>query len=257
MFSAELEDLENNMKPITSTPRALRDFISFSEAAFDTEYSLKLKSVQMKSEEGNKQNIVAQEVSSISVEPESEEPKQKEDTHVWNSELTDESQSKADSNTFSFREDVIHKTMIRAVKRFYTKLFKQEFPKLFRKRIINVRVFEILDALEKMCETYIGSECSASIAEFLLKFLGLKPKNIMQYSFSADKRAEIAISCMYNYSYGKFAKLCKVREFCLLFEHLYENHLDVVFEAEKKTLKLHNGVYRGAFQNLYVQCKDN
>ena len=216
---------------------------------------MKLKSVQAKGEDITKE--IDNEVSSISVEPESEEPKIKEKSEMWNSEIVDPTQISSESNTFSFREDVIHKTMIRAVKRFYTKLFKQENPKLFRKRIVNVRVFEILDALEKMCETYIGSECSATMAEFLLKFLGLKPKNVMQYSFSADKRAEIAISCMYNYSYGKFVKLCKVREFWLLFEHLYENHLDLVFEAEKKTLKLHNDVYREAFQNLYVQCKDN
>lgn len=189
----------------------------------------------------------------------SEEDKDHQDSSCWESNVLTTLNSNLDNpqKALSIREDVVHKTMIRAVKRFYLKLFKQQNIKLFRKRIVNSRVQDILKALSKMCETFSGTENPDDLAEFLLKFLALKPKNYMQYSFASEKNAELAITCMYNYSYGKFAKLCTVKEFSLLFVNLYENHSEEVFEAEKKTLKLHSEIYARAFQSLYSKCKRN
>ena len=52
------------------------------------------------------------------------------------------------------REDVVNKTILRAIRRFYLKLFKSENLKLVRKRFRNVKSYEFYEAIRKLIKKH-------------------------------------------------------------------------------------------------------
>ena len=77
--------------------------------------------------------------------------------------------------------------MLRMMKRFYSALFKFHNTKLFNRRLTNVPLATILNALSEFVEVYIPLAPVEEMAEFMLNFLKIHCKD----PFSNESQASI------------------------------------------------------------------
>lgn len=74
------------------------------------------------------------------------------------------------------RQDVVNKTMLRMVRRFYHRLFIQDNKKLLKKRYRNVEFSTTLEACKEIVKTYLKIDNRPGLPLFLLLFIGIKYK---------------------------------------------------------------------------------
>ena len=137
------------------------------------------------------------------------------------------------------RDDVVNKTILRAIRRFYLKLFKRENPKLVRKRFRNVRSNVFYEAIQKMVKKHIAPQLNSdshiinklsytplsntqncgnehnkfySLIVFLFRFIGFKSKDNRKYRNEDEERGQQIQSWMYNYSNPKFIKVWSIEK---------------------------------------------
>ena len=135
------------------------------------------------------------------------------------------------------REDVVYKTIIRSVRRFYLKLFKDENPLLIRKRFRNVKSAVFYEAIKKMINRHINVQISSNLDTknslhtnassdqlswshinkdldtlivFMFRFIGFKPKDKKKYGVEDEAIGKQVQSWMYNYSYPKFIQIWSI-----------------------------------------------
>lgn len=62
---------------------------------------------------------------------------------------------------------------------------------------------------------------------------------------------------MYKYSIKKFEKLNEIPEFAFLFNYIYDNYQEELFEAEENTLKKWRNDYQRQLDSIHRMLSDN
>lgn len=103
---------------------------------------------------------------------------------------------KSGSNSkLATRDDVVNKTLLRSIKRFYLNKFKAENKKLVRDRFKNTKVEAFLEVLEEMCVKEFPNHKNPNLlAQYMMIFLGLKPGNRFQYNQNIASKACQAVN---------------------------------------------------------------
>ena len=175
------------------------------------------------------------------------------------------------------RDDVMNKTMLRAIRRFYSNLFKRDNSRIIRKRFRNATSDEFIIAIKDLIKKYIlpnvntmlnemnrsssdldylsrllehdDSEELNNLAVFLMRFIGFKPKDCTKYGRDIEAKGEQIQSCMYSYSYPKFLDICNINELKIIFKCTFMYHLEKILK-EDKTLLIKRKEYMTAFKNF-------
>ena len=98
------------------------------------------------------------------------------------------------------RSDVVNKTLLRAVKRFYYTKFKILEKSMVKRRFKNAKTTDILDALVKFWQQQFQNlkfKINYELfAEFMMLFLGIKSNSTYKFDPSIFKKAKQALECM-------------------------------------------------------------
>ena len=86
-------------------------------------------------------------------------------------------------------QDIVRKSSIRMVKRFFHRIFMEENKKMAKRRFVNVKFTEVLNAFKKMIRKYLRIENSERLALFLLRLLSINPKRDPNTNSEAEKNA--------------------------------------------------------------------
>ena len=141
---------------------------------------------------------------------------------------------------------------------------KERTRKLLNRRFSNISSSEFLTALHKLITKHIlwgqneineikiyqsnPSHDSINLAKynidpdnisdlviFLFRFIGLKSKDKIVYSEDIESKGRLAQDWMYHYSNSKLTKLFEVPEFKILFQYVYYNHLESMFNNDSRS----------------------
>lgn len=167
------------------------------------------------------------------------------------------------------KEDVNNKIILRAIRRFYQSIYKDDNVMHIRKRFRNVTSAEFYQGIEDLLKTYIlpnkddmstiqvsptwlddTHEDFWSLAVFLFRFIGFKPKDNLKYNKDIEQKGQQMQSCLYNYSHPKMLKILDLSEFQILFEYAYTFHLDEILD-DNKTLRVNKRTYRLVFDRMH------
>ena len=168
------------------------------------------------------------------------------------------------------RETIVYKAVLRAIRRFYLKIFKSENKKLVKRRYTNVYSEEFVAALDKIIVLKVLPEIQSDVdsqnskysfelselnhdptwpsdlAIFLYRFIGFKSKDERKYSKDIELKGDLIQNWLYRYSNLKLDKLLNVLEFRILFQYVYYFHFDSMFEKDA-TLSSNIEEYSKAF----------
>lgn len=133
-------------EPICSTPKANLNYMTFTQTMRD-----------LKNDEESKHNPDSEDTpmnseSSNSADEmkDSEGPESDHHSDQSGNENKPSSQNDSPKLPQSKRKDVMNKTILRVIKRFYCRIFKRMFPKLFKQRIVNVSFEKLHSAMNEM-----------------------------------------------------------------------------------------------------------
>ena len=153
----------------------------------------------------------------------------------------------------NLRSDVVNKTLLRAIKRFYSNKFKIAQKIMVRKRFRNIKTTEILDALAEFWKQQFHNLKLQieyeSLAEFMMLFLDIKPKSTYKFDKSNSIMGALVQDCMRKYSFEKFRALQKSRELRILIVKIYKEDLDELF-WETKAMEMNRERYIEAIEDI-------
>ena len=88
------------------------------------------------------------------------------------------------------RQDVIKKSTLRMIKRFYHRIFLKENERLSRRRFKNVQFFEIYNAAKRLVKKYFKiDEDKEDLARFIAKIIGVNSSDQPMAEGKIDKEA--------------------------------------------------------------------
>ena len=111
------------------------------------------------------------------------------------------SKNNSSKKSFSDREDVINKGLLRSIRRFYLHEFKKDNPSIVQQRYIQVSASTMLNGFKTTCRRFFGGIPNLQkIPQFLMIISGIKPMNKYPFSKRILKKGEHVSSAMYKYS---------------------------------------------------------
>lgn len=153
------------------------------------------------------------------------------------------------------REDVVVKSVLRAIKKYFLKQFQEHNRKLVRKRIRNIPTRDLLAGLKKMLVAIMGDLPTVDdLAYFLLIILGLKRSKQKVHDQKIEENGLLFIACTKNnYSSAKYNELVKVREVGQLVNHIFTRDLDSFFDGQKGC-PFNSEIHRSVFLTMKEKC---
>ena len=153
------------------------------------------------------------------------------------------------------RQDVVNKTLLRAVKRFYSIKFKSFQKSMVNERLTNAKTSDMLDVLDKFWQQQLQDSKFKinyrQMAEFMMLFLDIKPQSTYKFDNSILAKAEQALDCIKRYSSQKFRKIQQIRELRILIIHIHSYDIDEFF-SRSKTMEINFSRYISAIEEFIV-----
>ena len=167
--------------------------------------------------------------------------------HTWDKSFVKiERASKNES--LATREDVVNKTILRWLKRFYLRKLYELGKNINRRNFKKNPTREIIDTLKETSMTLFGASwVNDNLIHFLLIILRLKPNKKITFDKDVEEKGLKVASCMYKYSNLKFSELFAIKELKFLFNFMIDNFYDEVIELEK-TIKANQSKYEETIQ---------
>ena len=154
----------------------------------------------------------------------------------------------------SLRQDVVTKTLLRAIRRVFFYEFKANNIQLFRKRIVNVPVKRLTKATKQMCERmFKHTEVNDSFVAFMQTFLRFKQvstKNIWEESYNKSMQVE---DCLFKFSMAKFKKIINIPELQACIRLVTREHKEQMFQNEA-VLQNNRELYENVLDILQAYC---
>lgn len=162
--------------------------------------------------------------------------------------------------SLSLRRDVVNKTILRVLRRYFTQIFKGIFPKKFKTKESKKTWY--LEYIKSMCTTIFGRE-NEHIAEIQFYMASMvQPDNMKESNFaefSLDKEQfDVFHSCLYKYSHTKMVNLLKIKPIGLIYQYFYNGPLDQILMSEASVRK-NSDVYLVAlkeFNDIFTGAAD-
>jgi len=153
----------------------------------------------------------------------------------------------------STRRDVVSKTILRIMKRYFVQIFKEMYPKLKLK--VN-SIEEYLESAKQFLSTLNGEISSNDhIKYFIAQMVSLKLTAKFEVNNQMKGSLKLLDSCLYSYSDKAMNKLFKDSSAKILFNYFFENG-QRFFGAEKNVVK-NLSEYSCALKGIYVQFNNS
>ena len=167
-------------------------------------------------------------------------------------EIPSKSNSQKESGSeFSQRRDVVNKTILRNMRRFFLKQFNDMFEYTTKKR--NKGTGYYLACVDQLLETLFPAMQDPTERDEVAFYLGalLYPKDMKRSKGTSRLKREVdkVYASLYSYSHAKLNKLIRVRTFGRLFGLFCTNTDEAEFEQGPTVLK-NKEVYVEALQSL-------
>ena len=173
---------------------------------------------------------------------------------VAQTEVSQNNKSWSNKNRWlHLRSDVVNKTLLRAVKRFYSNRFKIMQKSIVKNKSKNASKPDILDVMTQFWQEQF--ECLKLkvdyrlLAQFMILFLNIKTKSVHKLGKLISSRAKNTLDCARKYSIEKFKELQKWRELKILIVKIYDYDLEEIF-SQAKTMEMNRDRYIEAIEDL-------
>lgn len=169
-------------------------------------------------------------------------------TKVLNLDFISESDSSTPKNSSSKqrggrrrprnRKDVVFKTILRSVRRFYSKLFKSLYPKSFSKANPKHTIASQIEVVKNICEQLFPESQHIESTTYLVTCMvnhklyessvriGLVPPKIKQ-------QVHDLFECLYSFKMGKFKEVTSNKAVKELFTTMLSHGVDSIIQSEK------------------------
>ena len=170
---------------------------------------------------------------------ESSSSKDKEIEPEWSKDSQISSSSDYESGTKAqrllwWRDDVVNKTLLRCIKRFYLNEFKSRNKEIVRKRYVNTSSELLLDRVESLCsDLFPNIKKRDLLSQFMFIIIDIKEHDGLDFNKTVEKKGKSVVSCMKSYTTKKFNSLYNQREIKKLARYVFENHLETLITSEK------------------------
>ncbi|CAI2378903.1 unnamed protein product [Moneuplotes crassus] len=197
-----------------------------------------------------------------------DEPSMKQDVPCLSLEATSHSKEniseRKEKQALQWKENgrlnVIKKSSVRMIKRFYHRLFLRDNKTLVKKRFVNSKASLILQAAMKFTKKYLKID-SESFAVYLLKVIGVKYTHSDSSHEEAIKEADDYKMLLSNFSNPRFDQIQESKYFQILVEYIMKGSLpdskkscyQHLLETEKKYIEKNPKNYSDVFQILNNQ----
>jgi hypothetical protein len=159
--------------------------------------------------------------------------------------------------------DIINKSALRMVRRFFRRIFMKDNKKLVRRSFVNIEFEEVVRDLKTMVTKYFGIEDSEPLALFFLRLLSLKPINDPNAESESELNAHNFLKALNKFSITRFDKVHKFPEFRILINYIFTCQLpdsqtsciDAMFEQEHKIIGSNRDKYFNTFSKLFQRCQ--
>lgn len=141
-------------------------------------------------------------------------------------------------NMYSNKEHLLFKSVLRCIRKYFLKKFQAANPKIVRRRVKNVSTKELLDGLSDTLKELRIPDNEGQIAEFLFIILGLKSSYKLKFDEAVERRANVFVGAMNNFSFAKMEEIIKMKELHLLVDYVCTTDYDALFC--NKSLKTSN-----------------
>ena len=168
------------------------------------------------------------------------------------------------SRSEKLKEDVIKKSLLRIIKRFYHRIFIKENHRLARKRFKNVKFSEIYEAAQRLVKKHFKiEEDKEDLALFIAKIIGLnsldKPKSVGK----VDKISSSFKILVTSFSNPRFNKIQDSYYFKEILNYIVYGTLpdsgipcyDYMLEVGGKTINKDLEKYKEIFLNIVKRCQ--
>lgn len=156
---------------------------------------------------------------------------------------------------FKKKDNLIYKSVLRDLRRFYLKRLYEFYPHIVRKRMKNVSTKTLLDAFESMLPTIVKSSNSRAFAEYLLQICGHGKNRKFDHNEEIRESVRIYESCMLNFSLKKKTSLLVSPEFRALINYSVENHFEEIWNQSGKQTVEAQDKYSKILMSLYNEAK--
>ena len=183
------------------------------------------------------------------------------DTKVSTPKRSKPKRRKATTAELAQRHDVVRKTILRSIKRYFLKIFREKHPAIVKKRYAQADPNVIFDAMLDVCAVIFGPIPNLnSITQFVMIYSGIKPREKYPYDPEIEKRGVLVESCMYKYSVTKFTQILKVPEFQQILKVMFENNYSEIVGASgdvKKGSLNYTDVYETMAEEILTFINQN
>lgn len=139
----------------------------------------------------------------------------------------------------SKRRDVINKTILRILRRYFTQLFKDSFDEQFKSKVAKSEWY--FECIKQFCAKLFGKnhemieEINFYMASIIL------PKNVMKKDMAEGSISQDQFdsfhNCLYKYSHTKLVNLLEIKPLGVIYEKFYKGPLDVLLQTEPSVSK--------------------
>ena len=146
---------------------------------------------------------------------------------LQNSSITQAATFRRKTVDLSMRQDVVNKSSLRKMKKFYQDVFKQHNLKLVRARFCNAKSSEVLRAIKRTSERYFDTKSLP--VDFYHYLIGiLKARDISWAKCSRQIKMEVFefLDCSRNYSKMKFETLFKSQWLRILWRRFLSQNIE-------------------------------
>ena len=129
--------------------------------------------------------------------------------------------------SLSSREDVLNKGAIRVIRKYYRDKFKNQNKNIVKKRIVNCKSKDIIEATEALCKDLFPTELwTTDLHYYIAGILKLKGTSYMhRWSNQVKEEINQFLDCVRMYSKAKFRSLLHSQNFKLIWKHVVDQNL--------------------------------
>lgn len=152
------------------------------------------------------------------------------------------------------RKDVVYKTILRSIRRFYSKLFKTENPRRTRKSSQRPKISDQIENMEDFCKkVFPNSAENKTLTYFVMIMVNQKLFESSVRSGGVPSKikhqAQEMYECLYNFKMGKFRKVARNKYLKTLLSHMLSKGKDAVIQSEKAMVESPS-TYLNAFDGI-------
>ena len=156
----------------------------------------------------------------------------------------------------SKRYDVVNKTILRCIKRFFLKIFRKNNVELTKRRYSQLKSSLIFQAMKAMWKQVFGDiENLDKVSQFIMIISSIKPANTYPFDKDIEEKANDVVSWLYRYSNKKLAKILKHEEFKQIALHVIDNHYGEIINETNNTIAKNVILYKDALKNITDQLR--